>query len=120
MTFAVFAHFVSVLLERLGFVLLGRNKQRSRDPLVAKASAHHAADTSSSTSSFLVGEAAPGLAGGQLVQGAANSRARLSQSLLLFTPETVLRWHRDLVRRKWTFPHQQAVAGHVLRLIWKR
>jgi len=25
------------------------------------------------------------------------------QSLLLFTPATVLRWHRELVRRKWTF-----------------
>ncbi len=35
---------------------------------------------------------------GKLVQGAANSRARLSQCLLLFMPETVLRWHRELVR----------------------
>ena len=26
-----------------------------------------------------------------------------SRSLVLVTPETVLRWHRDLVRRKWTF-----------------
>ena len=30
------------------------------------------------------------------------SRARLSASVLLFRPETVLWWHRDLVRRKWT------------------
>src|SRR5262249_42195353 len=29
------------------------------------------------------------------------------QSLLLFTPETILRWHRDLVRRKWTFRHRR-------------
>lgn len=36
------------------------------------------------------------------------SRTRLSQSLLLFTPEMVLRWHRELVRRKWTFPHRRA------------
>lgn len=43
---------------------------------------------------------------GKLVQGAANARTRLSQSLLLFTPETVLRWHRELVRRKWTFQHR--------------
>ncbi len=28
-------------------------------------------------------------------------------SLLLFTPETILRWHRDLVRRKWTFRHKR-------------
>ena len=47
---------------------------------------------------------------GKLVQRAKHSRARLSQSLLLFTPETVLRWHRDLVRHKWTFRHQPAAG----------
>jgi putative transposase len=47
---------------------------------------------------------------GQLVQGATNSRARLSQNLLLFTPETVLRWHRELVRRTWTFPHRKVMG----------
>jgi putative transposase len=46
----------------------------------------------------------------KLVHGVSNSRARLSQSLLLFTPETVLRWHRELVRRKWTFRHQPAAG----------
>src|ERR687894_532921 len=29
-------------------------------------------------------------------------RAQLDQVLLLFKPETVLKWHRELVRRKWT------------------
>src|SRR5919205_87342 len=33
----------------------------------------------------------------------AGTRQRWSRSLVLVTPETVLRWHRDLVRRKWTF-----------------
>ncbi len=47
---------------------------------------------------------------GKLVQKAKHSRARLSQSLLLFTPETVLRWHRELVRRKWTFRHRSSVG----------
>jgi putative transposase len=47
---------------------------------------------------------------GKLVQQAKYSRARLSQSLLLFTPETVLRWHRDLVRHKWTFRHRPAAG----------
>ena len=27
---------------------------------------------------------------------------RLDQLVLLFKPETVLKWHRELVRRKWT------------------
>jgi transposase InsO family protein len=29
------------------------------------------------------------------------------QSLVLFTPETILRWHRDLVRRQWTFKRRE-------------
>jgi hypothetical protein len=35
-------------------------------------------------------------------------RARLDQVLLLFKPDTVLKWHRELVRRKWTFRRQRA------------
>jgi len=31
------------------------------------------------------------------------ARQRLHQVMLIFKPDTVLRWHRVLVRRKWTF-----------------
>jgi hypothetical protein len=47
---------------------------------------------------------------GKLVQRTKHSRIRLSQSLLLFTPETVLRWHRELVRHKWTFQPRPAAG----------
>ncbi len=32
---------------------------------------------------------------------------RLDEALLLFKPDTVLRWYRELVRRKWTFPRNR-------------
>ena len=33
----------------------------------------------------------------------ADSRGHLSRTVLLVRPESVLKWHRELVRRKWTF-----------------
>ena len=43
----------------------------------------------------------------KLKQRAGRSRRQLAQSILIFTPETVLGWHRELVRRKWTFKHRR-------------
>jgi transposase InsO family protein len=37
-------------------------------------------------------------------------RQRLNDSILLFKPATVLNWHRELVKRKWTF-QRRAKAG---------
>ncbi len=39
----------------------------------------------------------------KLKQRADRTRQQLAQSILIFKPETVLGWHRELVRRKWTF-----------------
>ena len=39
-----------------------------------------------------------------------DARQRLSRCLVLVEPETVLRWHRDLVRRKWTFTRRRAAG----------
>ncbi len=40
---------------------------------------------------------------GKLTALTTRARARLGQVVLLFKPDTVLKWHRELVRRKWTF-----------------
>jgi putative transposase len=40
---------------------------------------------------------------GKLVGLGRNTKTKLHAVLLLFQPATVLRWHRALVRRKWTF-----------------
>ena len=43
----------------------------------------------------------------KLSRRSTEARARLRESLLLLQPETVLRWHRELIRRKWTFRHRR-------------
>ena len=42
----------------------------------------------------------------------ADARERWSRGLVLVTPETVLRWHRDLVRRKWTCRRRRRAGRH--------
>jgi transposase InsO family protein len=46
----------------------------------------------------------------KLRQHTQSAHAAWRQSLVLFSPETVLRWHRELVRRKWTF-RRRSVGG---------
>ncbi len=46
----------------------------------------------------------------------------LHQVMLIFKPDTVLRWHRELVRRKWTFkrkgkPGRPAMSSELVALI---
>src|SRR5579862_2618000 len=37
-------------------------------------------------------------------------RKRLNDCILLFKPATVLKWHRELVKRKWTFQRRAKVG----------
>lgn len=47
---------------------------------------------------------------GKLTDLTTNARTRLSQVVFLLKPDTLLKWHRELVRRKWTFK-QKAPLG---------
>ena len=58
----------------------------------------------------------------KLAQRTAGPRRRLDQFVLLVRPETVLKWHRELVRRKWTLPGRrpggrQPIAAELEALI---
>ena len=44
----------------------------------------------------------------KLERSVADSRCRLSRAVLLVRPETVLTWHRQPVRRKWTYRRRRA------------
>jgi transposase InsO family protein len=38
-------------------------------------------------------------------------KTQLEQLILIFKPDTLLRWHRELVKRKWTFNNQSKRVG---------
>src|SRR5918994_4764909 len=42
-----------------------------------------------------------------LLAGLARLPSRPSWNRLFVRPETLLRWHRDLVRRRWCYPHRR-------------
>jgi putative transposase len=44
---------------------------------------------------------------GKYTQFTDGARQHLNQVMLIFKPDTVLRWHRALVRRKWTFKRKR-------------
>ena len=48
----------------------------------------------------------------RLKEQAEYGRQRLTDSLLLFQPETVLKWHHKLVKRKWSFRRLNRRAGN--------
>lgn len=103
MTFTVFAHLFSALLDVLD-IFVRSEREKDLEILLLRQQIRILQRTHSRPSRLSWWEKLPLiLLAGKLVQGASNSRARLSQSLFLFMPETVLRWHRELVRQKWTF-----------------
>jgi transposase InsO family protein len=110
MTFTVVAHLFSALLDLLS--LFARSeREKDLEILLLRQQLRILQRTRPRPPRLSWWEKVPlAMLASKLVQKATNSRARLSQSLLLFTPETVLRWHRELVRRKWTFRPRPAVG----------
>ncbi len=51
------------------------------------------------------------------VLGQCLGRARLRSLASLVTPDTLLRWHRQLVARKWTYPRHARGRARVLQEI---
>jgi hypothetical protein len=110
MTFMLFAHFFSTLLDFLH--LFGRtDREKDLEILLLRQQVRILQRNRARPPRLSWWEKLPvAMLAGKLVQRAKYSRTRLSHSLLLFTPETVLRWHRELVRHKWTFRHRSIVG----------
>ena len=110
MTFRVFAHLFSLLLDLLG--LFARSElEKDLEILLLRQQIRLLQRTRPRSPRLSWWDKFPlTILAAKLVQGAKHSRTRLSHSLLLFTPETVFRWHRELVRRKWTFPQRRATG----------
>jgi putative transposase len=110
MTFAILAHLFSALLDVVG-LLMRSEREKAVEIALLRQQIRILQRTQARPPRLTWWEKLPlTILVAKLIEGARNSQARLHQSMLLFSPETVLRWHRELVRRKWTFPHRQAVG----------
>ncbi|GAC1552510.1 MAG: hypothetical protein NVS2B7_28500 [Herpetosiphon sp.] len=110
MIFLLFARTLSVLLD---FIILMRQSDRDKDIeilllrhqlRILQRKQSYAPHISRWEKLTLV------ILASKLTRMTHGGRARLCELVFLFKPETLLKWHRDLVRRKWTFK-QGAVLG---------
>src|SRR5512132_4678007 len=51
-----------------------------------------------------------------VLAGLARLLPRPSWNRVFVRPETLLRWHQDLVRRRWSYPHRRGRPGVALEL----
>jgi putative transposase len=51
-----------------------------------------------------------------VLAGLARLLPRPSWNRLFVRPETLLRWHQDLVRRRWSYPHRRGRPGVALEI----
>jgi hypothetical protein len=110
MLFTVFAHLFSALLDLLGLFARSAH-EKDLEIVLLRHQLRLLQRTQPRSPRLSWWDKLPlTILAAKLVQKARLSRVRLGHSLLLFTPETVLRWHRELVRHKWTFPHRPALG----------
>src|SRR5215472_5668180 len=110
MIIALFAHLYSVIIDLLS--MLGRSeRENDLEIVLLRQQIRILQRTRARPPRLSWWEKLPlVLLASKLLQGTTTARARLSQSLLVFTPETVLRWHRELGRHTWTFRHRPPVG----------
>ncbi len=46
----------------------------------------------------------------RFMAASSNARSRLAQVVVVFKPDTLLKWHRELIRRKWTCTRRRPAA----------
>ena len=86
-----------------------RPRQGAGDPPAPPPTRHPAAHPAAAAAPQPLGEAGPGRARRQAALPAGRRHARACGRVCCSSrPATVLRWHRELVRRKWTFRRQRA------------
>jgi hypothetical protein len=92
MTFAILAHLFSALLDVVG-LLMRSEREKAVEIALLRKPIRILQRTQARPPRLTWWEKLPlTILAAKLIEGARNSRARLHQSVLLFSPETVLRW----------------------------
>jgi hypothetical protein len=125
MIFSVLAQLVGLLLD-LGRLLMRSDQSKDVEILLLRRQLAILRRTQARPPELTRGEKlALAVLATRLTRLCGGARARLDACLLLFRPDTILRWHRELVRRKWTFlpqrragrpPTSPEVVALILRL----
>jgi len=110
MIFSVLAQLVALLLD-LGRLLLRTDQSKDIEILLLRRQLAILQRTQARPPRITRGEKLTlAVLANRLTRLCGGAHARLDACLLLFRPDTVLRWHRGLVRRKWTVRVQPRVG----------